>query len=181
MAVLADLRPGTTVLEPSAGSGHLLQAVRTTEPAAITLGIDIEPRYVEQLRREGYTMRQADFLSVQPAEYRPFDVVLMNPPFTKAQDCHHVCHALAFLRPGGRLVAIMAAGVTFRQTMPYRRCRDLLSSYGATVEALPAQTFHASGTDVTTVLVVVTKPIDRKEAGTTEGTLVGTFEKADTL
>ena len=34
----------------------------------------------------------------------------MNPPFKMGADCKHISHALTFLAPGGRLVAICGAG-----------------------------------------------------------------------
>ncbi len=33
----------------------------------------------------------------------------MNPPFSRQQDIRHVMHAAKFLKPGGRLVAVMGA------------------------------------------------------------------------
>ena len=37
-----------------------------------------------------------------------YDVIIMNPPFENHQDIEHVQHAYSLLKPGGRLVAIMA-------------------------------------------------------------------------
>ncbi len=34
----------------------------------------------------------------------------MNPPFANGQDIKHITHALRYLSPGGRLVAICANG-----------------------------------------------------------------------
>ena len=39
----------------------------------------------------------------------------MNPPFDRLQDVRHVTHAFSLLAPGGRLVAVMAEGVTYRE------------------------------------------------------------------
>src|SRR3546814_3629081 len=61
------------------------------------------------------------------------DAVVMNPPFEKGQDVAHVLHAWRSLKTGGTLVAIMGAGVTFRQGKPYAPFRDWLRSEEANV------------------------------------------------
>ena len=50
-----------------------------------------------------------DFLE-HATEVGSFDRILMNPPFSKAQDIGHITRAADMLNPGGRLVAICAAG-----------------------------------------------------------------------
>jgi hypothetical protein len=84
------------------------------------------------------------------------DRILMNPPFAKTQDIRHVMHAVRFLKPGGKLVAIMAAGVNYRAHLSVT-FRDYLDRFG-TLQELPDGSFKVSGTDVRTVLVTLTKP-----------------------
>jgi 16S rRNA G1207 methylase RsmC len=84
-----------------------------------------------------------------------FDRIVMNPPFADQQDIRHVRHALGFLKPGGRLVAIMSAGVTFREDRLAREFRALVEDRGGTIEELPADAFKASGTGVLAVLVTI--------------------------
>jgi 16S rRNA G1207 methylase RsmC len=81
----------------------------------------------------------------------------MNPPFSKGQDIQHVTHALGFLKPGGRLVAIMGAGVTFRQDKRATEFRELVQAMGGTIARLPEGSFKSSGTMVNTVIVVIDK------------------------
>jgi type I restriction-modification system DNA methylase subunit len=82
--------------------------------------------------------------------------VLMNPPFDKKRsDIHHVLHALKFLKPGGRLVAIMPSGVTFREDALTRDFRGIVEARGGHIEELPDRSFKQSGTMVNTVLVVI--------------------------
>jgi phospholipid N-methyltransferase len=171
MVALAQIQPGDKVLEPSAGTGRLLDAVlrvplfasdMQSALVAIELNRDLEyvlaQRYMT-LRMPRCTVQNADFLSLCPIDYAPFDVVLMNPPFANGVDVQHVTHALRFLRPGGRLVAIMSAGVTFRTDRKTVEFRKLVASYGGTIEELPANTFQEEGTGVQTVLVHITIPL----------------------
>jgi len=99
-----------------------------------------------------------------PEGMEPFDVVLMNPPFAHEQDIAHVTHAIKFLRPGGRLVAICSSGVTFHGSKAGLAFRELVRLHSGHIEALPADTFKASGTCVNTVLLWLTVPGTPDEA-----------------
>lgn len=74
-------------------------------------------------------------------------------PFAKSADAAHVLHAYDFLIPGGRLVAVMAASVEFRETKAYRAVRELASR----VTRNPEGSFKPSGTNVNTAIVVIEK------------------------
>jgi hypothetical protein len=161
---LAELRPFDDILEPSAGLGNLVQAAYDT---GVELGrvqmIELDPGRVDRLRerfadRDGADIWEGDFVEFD--EYDWSDVVLMNPPFSGNQDIEHVSRAWDTLRPGGRLVAIIGPHRT-----PERGQFDdtsvgfarWLKEIGATVEGLPAGTFHLSGTDVRAYLITATK------------------------
>ncbi len=58
-----------------------------------------------------------------------FDRVVMNPPFERQQDIDHVSRAAGMLKPGGRLVSVMSAGVTFRENNKTRWFRDLIETF----------------------------------------------------
>lgn len=75
----------------------------------------------------------------------------MNPPFGNAEDIKHIEHALKFLTPGGRIVAICAAGP--RQT---ERLGSLARQLGGSFETLPDGSFLASGTNVRAALFIAT-------------------------
>jgi 16S rRNA G1207 methylase RsmC len=86
----------------------------------------------------------ADFLTCN-GNLGKFDRILMNPPFSNGEDIKHIRHALTFLKPGGRLVAICANGP---------RQREALMGLG-TWEDLPAGTFKESGTMVNSAMLTV--------------------------
>jgi predicted RNA methylase len=148
----AQIEKGMEVLEPSAGEGAIAGPV-----AAMGADVDVieyDLGFAATLAAAGFAraMLVADFLAVDPIAN--YDRVVMNPPFTKQADIAHVEHALGFLKPGGRLVAVMAAGVTFREGKA-ARFRDLVESRGGRIEPLPQNSFRTSGTDINTVLVTI--------------------------
>lgn len=150
---LAGVGRGMSVLEPSAGEGALARLVR--DAGADVRCVEISPTLCEELRFavDPETVC-ADFMRTDVVELSgPFDAVVMNPPFSKQQDARHVLHAYQMLKPGGGLVAIMSAAVTFRDTSLYREVRSLILNRGGSLEHLPQGSFKEAGTMVNTVIV----------------------------
>jgi hypothetical protein len=145
MVELADIEGGMCVLEPSAGTGNLVQAVRDAVDTKV-LAYEINAGLCSAIRSrfQPYACQviQGDFLAVEP-QYK-YPRILMNPPFENASDIKHIKHALTFLAEGGRLVGICADGP--RQTA---QIQPLCTSW----EPLPSGTF--AGTGVRTVLFTI--------------------------
>lgn len=150
---LADVELGSSVLEPSAGTGAIAQYL--AEVATVDC-VELRQDYADKLLKTlggARVIHVGDFLSLVP---RPvYDRVVMNPPFSKQQDIKHVLHALKFLKPGGRLVSVMSAGVTFRQNRLAADFRQLIGDRGGTIEPNPEGAFKESGTLVCTVNVAI--------------------------
>lgn len=149
----ASIKPGMTVLEPQAGLGYL-----ATEAAHVGGSVDcyeLDPQRIAILEQNPLLKHvwQGDFMEAAPR--RDYDRIVMNPPFSKQQDIDHVLHALKFLAPGGRLVSVMSAGVSFRSNMKTVRFREEIADLNAIIYPLPADSFKQSGTSVNTCLLVV--------------------------
>lgn len=151
---------GKRVLEPSAGTGVLLRAAIDSATGADncrTVAVEINPQLARALEEQRNRMLYAndrnhqvvcgDFLKCN-GDLGKFDAVIMNPPFANAQDIVHIKHALTFLKPGGRLVAICVGGS--RQAA---ELQPLVEQHGGTWERLPPDTFKEQGTSVNTVLL----------------------------
>lgn len=128
MVEAAAIEPGMRVLEPSAGSGRIADAIQ--EYAAATGNVNLwciecVPRLVDLLQLKGHRTEQRDFLTLAPREVGPpdrlFDRIVMNPPFEDGQDAEHVMHAYELLAPGGRLVSLLSPGPFYRND---RKARD---------------------------------------------------------
>lgn len=151
MAELADIGPGRSVLEPSAGLGRLLRPILDRSPRHVT-ACEIAADCCAELYREfpGVTLLQRDFLTVpHPREGDLYDRVVMNPPFHMRADIRHTLHALGFLRSGGVLVGLCLS--TPHREKALRHLCDLW-------ETIPAGTFRESGTGVETILFRITNP-----------------------
>ena len=154
MAQLAAITPTSSVLEPSAGTGRLLAAaLEAGAPVTRMTAMDISGACVDHLRRafHGVATAQADFLLIQPTMQK-FDRILMNPPFCGGADIVHIRHALQFLAPGGRLVAICAGGPRQEAAL-----RPLAEQSGGSWERLPAGAFAEAGTNVSTILLTINR------------------------
>ncbi len=138
---------GRTVLEPSAGEGSLALACRRASAASVWC-IDNDYHSTEKLANIGFGVSFADFLDMSPGP-TGYERIVMNPPFTRDQDVKHVAHALKFLAPGGRLVAIMADA----KTRP--SFRALISGLDHEIEPVPAGAFRSSGTNIATIILTV--------------------------
>lgn len=160
MIMEADIEPGMKVLEPSAGAGHIADALR--EAGADVDVVEFNSSLYELLEEKGYDPVAMDFMEFNPGE--EYDRIVMNPPFEKGQDIDHVRHAFELLKPGGTLVAIMSEGPFFRSDRKSKEWREFLDEYGYS-EQLPEGTFKESDrqTGVNTRMVVLTKPIARQQ------------------
>ena len=150
---LAEIGSGDLVLEPSAGRGAIARAAR--DAGGVVGCVELLPDNARALHDDGFRVFEGDFLSMTPTEIGRVDRVVMNPPFGKRADIAHVRHALSFLHRGGRLVAIMSAGVEFRDDALARDFRALVAGRGGRIERNPDGSFLASGTGVRTVTVVM--------------------------
>lgn len=143
------------VLEPSAGRGRI--ALPAHQAGHNVFCVEVQPELARFLRQAGLpNVVRDDFLAVPPTTVG-FDAVVMNPPFDRGRDVDHVLHALKFLRPGGKLAAIMAAGVEYREDRQTVAFRTLVERMGGRFRDLPAGSFVESGTNVNTVVLTITK------------------------
>ena len=149
MIQFADLESGLCVLEPSAGTGNIVKAILDKVDTEV-LAYEINGELCTQLRNKFPShkcqVREKDFLEVEDFK-GCYPRIIMNPPFENGSDIKHIKHALAFLAPGGTLVALCANGP--RQRAAFR-------GMAAYWEDLPAGSFKNQGTGVNVAMMVVT-------------------------
>ena len=133
------------ILEPQAGNGNIVRAVRRVWPDAEIVAVEIREECRESLIEAGATkvVTGVDFLTI-PAPEKRFDLVIGNPPYAKPklnvegapregkkgvmmEDAvtEHVQHGLTMLIPGGMLFYLL------RLAWVVPRARDELFSMAA--------------------------------------------------
>lgn len=151
MVELAELAPGMRVLDPEAGTGAILAAVRRDGGDAVAcVGVEVNANLAKHLENMplGAEIHHSDFLECGD-ELGLFHAILMNPPFAQAQDIEHILAAKKFMRRGGVLVAICANGPRQNEVL-----RPMIEQNNGHWEILPPGTFKESGTMVNAVLMV---------------------------
>ena len=161
MIEAADIQQGDIILEPSAGTGHLAQAIRAAYPENKLICIERVWDFVVILELQKFDTIHGDFLEGNERA----DVILMNPPFTNMADIEHVYHAFEQLNPGGRLVSIMSVAPFFNQQKKAAAFRQWFSENGGHMEKLREGAFKDSerSTGVATVMIVMRKPQEATE------------------
>lgn len=137
---------GDRVLEPSCGDGALLKALarfgRKNNRTLRALGVEVDSTRAKAAREAGFAVYDANFLQVEPSP--DFDVIVMNPPFYGKHYQQHVEHGLKFLKPCGRLLAILPiSAVTDHGYVDPGRGWDKWKD-------LPPGSFSESGTNINT-------------------------------
>lgn len=146
----SEIDTGMTILEPSAGQGHILDEIKTKCELTV---IETLPMNIEVLQKKGYQVINQDFLIYGG---KKFDRIVMNPPFAKLADVKHILHAWELLNDEGILVSIGSSGITFRQEKLYKELRDIIEEFGK-LKQLPEDSFKESGTSVNTVILKLEK------------------------
>jgi phospholipid N-methyltransferase len=152
----AEIKPGMTVLEPSAGSGNIAAVVKELHPEAEIQVIEINFTLREILHQQGFNIVGNNFLDHNDS----YDRIIMNPPFEIHQDIDHVHHAFNLLKPGGKLISIMCEGTFFRSDPKSRFFREWLNDdVNASMVKLEDGAFLSSDrpTGVATRMVVIDK------------------------
>ncbi|HAP2625724.1 TPA: F-type conjugal transfer pilus assembly protein TraB [Escherichia coli] len=86
LVTLAEISNRDHILEPSAGTGAILRAIRDTAPEAMCDAVEINSGLVRYLRENfnGVRVQCGDFMEWQPVQY--YSRIIMNPPFIHGQD-----------------------------------------------------------------------------------------------
>ncbi len=157
-------RDQRAVLEPSAGDGALVTAIRDMDPYASVLALEPNQQRAACIPRDGTEVLQVrleDYLHSQDA--REFDAIVANPPFSVSGRptiwIDHTWHCWRLLAPGGRLTSIAPYGLVFREDRKHREIRQLIKQHGGWHE-MDDLSFEPSGTTVRTVVFWIDKPED---------------------
>ena len=163
----------TTVLEPSAGKGDLIEMVKQKEGGFYGYKFDIDAIETDAnlrhiLNGKEYRTVHDDFLTYET--FKQYDLIIMNPPFSDG--CKHILKALEMQkRNGGQIVCLLNAE-TIKNPFSNDRIalqRDL-TELNADIEFLSNEFIDAERkTAVEVALIYVNIPKTGKESFILEG------------
>lgn len=143
------------ILEPSAGTGAIVDAIIRSCPECAVDCFELMPENKEQLmKKDGVNILGDDFLQSNVGGYTR---IIANPPFSGNQDIDHVLEMYGRLSNGGKLAAIMSRHWTFADEQKCADFRQFLDNIDAHVIEIPEKEFKTSGTNIATTAVVIEK------------------------
>ena len=143
---LADIRPNTLVLEPSAGQGAIANTILATQTNITLHCVEFDTINKSILEQQGLSVVATDFLAYNPTT--KYDYIVMNPPFTVDGDSRcdqtHIKHAYSLLSDKGTLVSITNGGWEVKNQKPYYEFRNWLSDKLTYYDYIPPNTFETT-------------------------------------
>lgn len=161
------------VLEPSAGDGHLAQSIRRHLPEAHITCVEPSAVRAERLRvqvglaDEVIESTLEDYLLRSAWMAEPFDIVVMNPPFTLpdrpeawAEHFLAIYYDPFLLAPYGQISAVVPRIVMTGKSKLVRQVRDLLDPQHS-IEECPQGAFDPVGAKLSTARIWIEKASTR--------------------
>ena len=170
---LSDVKEGYSVLEPSAGTGAIVDAIhRVCDNVEVDV-FELMPENIQALKNKaGIRIVGEDFTK---GVSRVYDRIFANPPFSKNQDIRHVMAMYDALSPnGGEMCVITSCHWCASSEKVCVDFKKWLNEVGAETHEIPKGIFSESGTDVATMAIVIRKITgpDRESAREGDGSLV---------
>ncbi len=172
-----DLKMIQSILEPSAGSGNIVEALRQKEKFYTThynkFAFDIDCIEADQnlqhiLKGKGFRIVHNDFLTYNTM--KEYDLIIMNPPFSNG--CKHLLKALEMQQRNGGTVICLLNAETLKNLCTNER-KDLqrkLIEYDAKIEFIQNAFVDAERkTDIEVALIKVKLPEVQRESFIFEG------------
>lgn len=151
---LSDVDERYAVLEPSAGTGAIIDSIHRVCPETVVDAFELMPENVQILeKKRNVNIVGEDFTKGVP---RVYDRIFANPPFSKNQDIRHVRLMYDALDPESGEMCVITSHHWV--TGPEKECEDFrnwLRDIGAETHEIPQGVFDESGTNVATMAIVI--------------------------
>ena len=144
-----------TVLDPSAGAGAILDAVRDSGSRGKLFAIELNQDLRYTLYGKKYKVIGTDFLEYD--EPTTFNWIFMNPPFSRGDA--HILKAWEYLEHGGTLCALVnSQTLRSRHTKSREMLWDLIQEYGSVQDMGSCFADAERPTDVEVSMIKLKKP-----------------------
>ena len=154
-----DIR-GSVVLEPSAGSGNIVDYLRA-EGAAEVLACENDPR-LKHIAAAKARLIAEDFITVSSSQVSHVQFIVMNPPFSKAVE--HISHAFEIAPPGCIIISLCNySNIENAYTKQREQLKKLINEHGTAQNIGDAFKQAERSTAVNIGLIRLQKPADDYE------------------
>ena len=134
--------PGDLILEPSAGNGAIIEAIRANGYMNHIHAIEIREEEQEALLRHADSIAIQDYMNTDSKE--KFNVIIGNPPFSLAQE--FIEKSLEILHPEGKLIFLLRTNF-LESKKRFEWWQDKLPTRLYVLSSRPS--FTGKGTDAT--------------------------------
>lgn len=147
------------ILEPSAGTGAIIDAIHRANPDVVVDCFELMPENKEILiKKTNINLIGDDFYSAPTKSLEgKYNKIIANPPFSSNQDVKHVLKMYEILKPGGTLAVIMSRHWMFSSDRLCVSFRNWIERISAKEYAIPEGAFKDSNTNVATIALVINK------------------------
>jgi hypothetical protein len=132
-----------SILEPSAGSGDLIEGILQLKPFhQLNLNLDcieLNKELREQLRAKGYNVVGEDFLKFNSK--KRYDYVIACPTFKDNIDVEHIMHMYRFVKIGGHVISLTSPHWTVKNSTRQVAFREWLKDKHYQLRMLPDNSF----------------------------------------
>lgn len=119
---------GKTILEPSAGSGNIVNWLRNNGAGEV-IACEKDKHLQKLLAGEGCNIIADDFLSVTAEQVSHIDYIVMNPPFSDG--AKHILHAYEIAPIGCTIIALCnSSNLEKRWNESYAKLQETVGLYG---------------------------------------------------
>lgn len=149
-----NLTETDTILEPSAGKGDIIDALKNKGYSNVEC-CEVSETLRKILKFKNHKVVEDNFLNLN----KKYTKIIMNPPFENGQDIDHIYHAYNLLHYGGTLVTIMSTSpffksdkksISFREWLETKNYKKINNNQGAFKKSF-------NSTMVNTCMVIINK------------------------
>lgn len=137
------IESGDVILEPSAGNGNIIQALRNRGYTNFIEAVELRDEETSELMNIADEVSICNFLTDFEATCK-YDVIIGNPPYSLAQE--FIDKSLELLAPGGRLIFLLRTNF-LESNKRFEWWQDKLPNGLYTLHKRPS--FTGKGTDAT--------------------------------
>lgn len=152
----ANLTDNISILEPSAGSGNIVDAIHNHSFSNLEIDcVELNKEKYEVLKSKGYNAYHSDFLQWETE--RKYDRIIACPPFKNNSDLLHIQKMYEHLADNGIMVTLSSPRWVLDNEQHQVDFRKWLEGKNYSMEMLPDNSFIEKGRTVPTLILKIMK------------------------